>query len=189
MHRSSWLLAAFALVGPAGQDPVEHGRLLQEAQRLARLQPPHQRLQALVGDWTVEVVARGRDGREQTGRGTVAAAAILGGRYVVCTMRLELPGGRVEAVQILGFDTQQQQWTSSWRDDLSTWAVEARGAFDPAAPTRAVLEGQLIDAHDPTGRPFRMTLELGQPDRVEVAVQETASGTELLRQRQVWTRR
>lgn len=175
------------------QDPVEHARMLQQAQQLARTYEPHQRLQQLAGAWDVAVRTTVPGQPEVAGRGTVAGKAMLGGRYVVLNFQLDVLGAPLEAVQILGFDNLRQSYTSSWRDDLSTWSVECTGGAEPKEPTKLRLAGQLADARDPAGRPFRLELDLPGLDQAKGAVQvrlfDTIAGREVLVQRQDWTRR
>jgi hypothetical protein len=113
---------------------------------------------------------------------------------VVLNFVLQLQGTAVEAVQMLGFDTLRQLYTSSWRDDLSTWSVEASGTAGAGAPERLRLQGALADARDPTGRPFRLELDLppaaaGAAGEVAVRSYDTVDGKEVLMQTQRWTRR
>jgi hypothetical protein len=181
----------FVLLPP--QDPVAHAQMLQQAQQLARTYEPHQRLQQLAGAWDVAVRTTVPGQPEVAGRGSLAGKSMLGGRYVVLNFQLDVQGAPLEAVQILGFDNLRQSYTSSWRDDLSTWSVECAGGAEPKEPTKLRLAGQLADAHDPAGRPFRLELDLPALDQPKGAVQvrlyDTIGGREVLVQRQDWTRR
>lgn len=176
------------------QDPQDHAKSLQQAHHLGRTYEPHQRLQALVGSWDVTVRSTLPGSPERTDRGTVVGKAILGGRYVVLNFQLQLQGHAVEAVQILGFDNLRQRYTSSWRDDLSTGAVECSGSVDANAPRRLQFDGELADARDPGGRPFRLELELPDPaatgkPTVKVKLSDTVGGTLTAVQQQEWTGR
>jgi hypothetical protein len=170
-----------------GQDPTRDTTMLRLAQQAAQVAEPHQRLQQLVGDWEVAVVTTPPGAAPRDERGRVVGKAILGGRYVVCNHSLRLSGSVVEAVQILGFDTLRGQFTASWRDDQSTWAVEASGPPGDEAGL-LVLRGQLADVRDPAGRPFRLELDLRAPGRVVVRLFDHHDGRELLLQQQTWTK-
>lgn len=191
---SGGLVPVVLLFALLPQDPQAQAKMLQQAQQLGRTYEPHQRLQALVGSWDVVVRSTAPGGPERTDRGTVVGKAILGGRYVVLNFQLQLQGHAVEAVQILGFDNLRQRYTSSWRDDLSTAAVECSGGIDATAPRRLQLDGQLADARDPEGRPFRLELELPDPaaagkPTVKGKLFDTVGGALTAVQLQEWTGR
>jgi Protein of unknown function (DUF1579) len=189
--RIAVLFVALSLAA-APQDPTPAPTVLRSAQQLAAIGPEHRLLGRLVGEWEVVVATAppGMAPREERGR--VRGVAILGGRHVVLNFVLQLQGTAVEAVQMLGFDTLRQVYTSSWRDDLSTWAVEASGTAADGVPERLRLQGTLADAREPTGRPFRLEFDLpasAGSNRGEVVVRayDTVDGQEVLMQTQRWT--
>ncbi len=184
-----WLLLPSPSPQVVTQDPVQQAQMLKQAQQLARLVDPHQRLSKLLGEWNITLRTTPPGGTEQNDRGVVVGKAILGGRYVVLNFNLKLQGNDLEAVQILGFDTLRQHYTASWRDDLSTWSVECSGAPQAQAPDALQLHGTLADARDPTGRPFRLELDLGEKDHVTLRLFDTHEGSEFLLQTQDWARR
>ncbi|MCA8977023.1 MAG: DUF1579 family protein [Planctomycetes bacterium] len=172
------------------QDPVSP-RALTRAQQLAAPGEPHRSLQRLVGAWDVVLRTTVPGEKERTDRGTMVAKAILGGRHVVLNFVLAMPGNALEAVQILGYDNLTEQFTASWRDDHSTWAVDCAGSADVDVPERITMRGSMRDARDPGGRPFRLelTLPAAGGDTVTAAIHDTQDGVEQLRQTQQWTRR
>ena len=187
MFRAAAALSVVCLL-TAVQDPAPGPATLRTAQQLAVPTAEHARLQRLVGEWNVAVQPAA--GREERGR--MHAAAILGGRHVVLNFAFELQGAKVEAVQILGFDTLRQVYTSSWRDDLSTWSVEAAGAARPDNPEQLRLPGTVCDARDPTGRPFRLEFDLpavAAAREVVVRLYDTVDGKDVLMQTQRWSPR
>ncbi|MBM4060411.1 MAG: DUF1579 domain-containing protein [Planctomycetes bacterium] len=173
---------------PSPQDPAVPAGVLARAQTLARTGEAHQRLQQLAGTWDVEVRTPEAGGAREE-RGTPVGKGILGGRYMVLNYQLVLRGRPLEAVQILGFDNLRQLYTASWRDDLSTWSVECQGTPDPAAPARLSLRGELTDAQDPSGRPFRLEFDLATAGLVHVRLHEERDGKPVLVQQQHWTAR
>lgn len=182
-------LAIGAWLALAAQDPANDPRLLQRAQQLSLPVEQHTLLGRLAGEWDVVVHTTSPGGSAREGRGRVVGAPILGGRYVVLNFVLQQEGAKLEAVQILGFDTLRMLWTSSWRDELSTWSSEASGPVRPDQPQLATLSGTLADARDPTGRPFRLQFDLGSAQRVMVRLFDTYDGKEFEVQRQEWTKR
>ena len=192
------MLPVAVFVNLLRQDPADTAQMLKQAQQLARTYEPHQRLQQLVGTFDVVVRNSPPGGTASSDRGSVVGKAILGGRYVVLNFQLQVQGHAVEGVLILGFDNLHQRYTASWRDDLSTWAVDCAGAPDVAAPQQLRLQGELADARDPDGRAFRLEVDLPSPaaaakdlaaQRVQVRLLDTVGGSLTAVQQQEWTRR
>ncbi len=186
----TFVAVAFQLLpfAPAPQDPRPDPATLQKALRLSAVGEHHTRLQQLIGTWDVVLRTTLPGGVEQTDRGRVVVAAILGGRHVVANYTLQIQGAKVEAVQIFGFDTLRQVYTASWRDDLSTWSIETAGPPDAGKPDVLTLLGTMVDARDATGRPFRQVVELGAAKAVKVRLFDTHAGKEFELQVQEWTR-
>ena len=186
------LLGAFVVAVAVGSRPQEPGRdpaQLRRAQQLASVGSEHQRLAKLVGDWDVAWTNEGRDGQARDARGTASGKLVLGGRYVQVDCKLQVQGATLSTMQLFGFDALHQQYTSSWRDDLSTWAVDCAGPPPKEQPDLLELSGLLCDVHDPTGRAFRLRLDLRQEGVVLVELQDTLDGRDHVLQRQHWTRR
>jgi hypothetical protein len=189
MKLAAAVVIAAAVLAPVVQDPRPDPAVLHKAKLLSATTEHHTRLQQLLGEWNVVVrtTLPGVEARED--RGTLVAASILGGRHLVLSFTLELQGAKFEAVQILGFDTLRQVYTASWRDSLSTWAVDCSGAPSSETPAVLSLSGTLADARDPTGRPFRLVLDLGKDKAVTARTFETIDGKEVEVQSQQWTKR
>jgi len=183
----SCLVLSLAQLAP--QDPARQPEVLQRADRVAAVSDAHRRLGRLVGTWTIELRNTPPKSAEQTGSGTVEASPILGGRWIQLAYRFELQGRPVEAMQLLGFDALRQLYTASWRDDLSTWAVDCAGVPLDASPDVLRMHGSLADARDPTGRPFRLEIDLTSKDIVTARVFDSENGEEFLLQTQTWARR
>lgn len=180
-------LAAFANVP---QDPSRDGPLLQKAKELAATGPEHALLAQLAGDWDVVFTTHATGSEAKEERGRASGSLLLGGRYVQVQFRMQSGQVPVQAIQLFGFDTLRQLFTSSWRDDLSTWSVECSGPRPAAGSEPGVIElqGTACDVHDPTGRPFRMRVQI-EPATVAIELRDTLDGREHLVQRQRWTRR
>ncbi|MFY9341881.1 MAG: DUF1579 family protein [Planctomycetota bacterium] len=183
---------AFVVVSGLGlvtQDPVPEPRLLQKAQQLSVPGDQHALLGTLAGDWDVVVRTHAPGKAATEDRGSLRCSPILGGRWCVLNFTLTLQGASVEAVQILGFDTLRKLWTSSWRDELATWAVDATGPVSAERPRVLALAGTLVDARDPTGRPFRLQLDLRDAQRVTARLSDTVGEQLVEVQTQEWTRK
>jgi len=183
------VLALAAVATPSPQDPRPQPSVLQKAKQVSATTEQHVRLQRLVGEWDVVLRTTLPGGTPQEDRGRVVVAAILGGRYVVANYTLQIQGVKVEAVQIFGFDALRSVFTASWRDDLSTWSIETAGPPVAAKPDELVLLGTMVDAADPTGRPFRQVFDLAADKAVTVRLFDTHEGKEGELQVQQWTRK
>lgn len=182
-------IAGLAALAKAPQDPHRDGPLLQKAKELAATGPEHALLAQLAGDWDViwTTHATGSEAKEERGR--ASGSLLLGGRYVQVQFRMQSGQVPVQAMQLFGFDTLRQLFTSSWRDDLSTWSVECSGPRPAAGgePSGIELRGTMTDVRDPTGRPFWMRLQI-EAAAVTVELRDTLDGREHVVQRQRWTR-
>lgn len=176
----------------AEQDPKPvhrqpDGETLRRAQELSRTTPEHERLRKLTGKWQVTLRNHGPDGKVHEGRGQILGQTMLGGRYVALNLQAKMHGQDVEAVQLVGYDTLQKSYTSSWRDNASTWATECHGGVGNEADV-ITMTGRLHDAHTPTGRGFRVVMDLRQKDRVTVKMFEERGLEDALLQEQLWKR-
>lgn len=186
----SFALAAVAVSLVAlSQDPSREPGMLRSAQQLAVTTAEHQLLQRLVGEWDVVSTTFPPGGKPQEARGRIVGKAILGGRYVVLNHTLAVGGSKLEAVQLLGFDTLRGHYTSSWRDDVSTWAVDCSGGAVDGQPLQWVLRGTLADARTPSGRAFRCKFDLRTDKAVKVELFDAHEGEEVRVQTQAWTAR
>jgi hypothetical protein len=184
--------AATSIEAGGEQDPkpsvrVPDGETLRRAQALSRTTAEHKRLQKLAGEWQVTLRTHGPDGKVQEGTGKVLGQSMLGGRYVVLNLKAKMQGQDVEAVQIVGFDTLRLAYTSSWRDNATTWPVECYGGIGKDADV-LTMTGVLHDALTPNGRGFRLVLDLREKDQVTVKVYEERGLDDTLLQEQVWKR-
>lgn len=183
-------LAGLAAFATAPQDPHRDGPLLQKAKELAATGTEHALLAQLAGDWDVVFTTHATGSEAKEERGRASGSLLLGGRYVQVQFRMQSGQVPVQAIQLFGFDTLRQLFTSSWRDDLSTWAVECSGPRPDAGAEPGVVElqGTMSDVRDPTGRPFRMRVQI-EVAQVTVELRDTLDGREHVVQRQRWTRR
>lgn len=163
---ATFTLAQEGVARPVAEEPRAVAVALVEGLPTAQPGPQHRWLQKLCGTFAVAGTTTVPGRPDQVAAGTATAKAILGGRYVVIDTVVELQGQRVESVLILGYDALRQRFTSSWRDDLSTWSIEGVTARDSTASSGAgtgqapvekiTLAGLVSDVVTPTGRDFRM---------------------------------
>ena len=175
------------LRGAQDPEPAPDGEALRRAQALSRTTAEHDRLQKLVGEWRVTLRTFRADGKVQEVRGKVLGQAMLGGRYIVLNLKAKMQGRDVEAVQIVGFDTLRNAYTSSWRDNATTWPVSCHGGLGNDANV-LTMTGMLHDAHTPNGRGFRLVIDLREKDQVTVKAFEDRGLGDTLMQEQIWER-
>jgi len=162
---------------------------LQRSHQLAQPGARHALLQRLVGEWDVAVRTL-RDGAQPVaGRGRMQGTAILGGRYVQLDFTYELGGAAVAASQVLGYDALRERFTSSWRDTLTTWALECEGAPSPSWRDGMTLTGRIVEVADGSAQPCRIEIDLGDFEHITCRqlVGEGAAARAI--QTQDWTRR
>jgi hypothetical protein len=171
------------------QDPARPAAMLRTAEQLAATTAEHRLLQSWVGTWDVVSTTYGPAAAAQEVRGELVAKPWLDGRYLLGELTLAVGERRLHGVQILGYDTLRAQFTSSWRDDASTWAVDCSGPARSDDAARWDLRGTLADAQSPTGRAFRCEVDTRTAGVVRWTTFTTVDGQDLRVQSQVWTRR
>lgn len=145
--------------GAADLDPVELAKAMNATMRLATPGPQHEQLCALEGYHEVVMELTPPGVPAQTFAGEARAMAVLGGRYLLVNLRVRLAGVMMEGLYLFGFDNLRQTYTMSWRDSLSTWAVDCYGPLPEKDPSRVPMKGVLVDAASPTGREFEVVLQ------------------------------
>jgi hypothetical protein len=102
-------------------------------------QREHQWLQQLMGEWTSEMVASMGPGKPpETFRGTERVRS-LGGLWVLCEGRSEMPGGDASTtLMTLGYDTEKKQYVGTFIGSMMTkmWVYE--GSLDAAGKVLAL---------------------------------------------------
>lgn len=104
------------------------------------LPPPpgehHKWLDQLVGTWTVEseMNAGGDEPIKCVGTDTVRS---IGGRWVICDLKSEIPGmGPMAAVLTIGYNTEKGTYQGAWVDSITDLLWVYTGTLDP---TRKIL--------------------------------------------------
>ncbi len=105
--------------------------LASQAADLTQPQAEHALLERLAGQWTYERRAPASDNGEAQllGSGQVNAD-LIGAFFVVSRWQGDVMGFDFEAVQVLGYDIDQAQYTGSWVDSFMSYRWELGGTFD-----------------------------------------------------------
>jgi hypothetical protein len=113
--------------------------------------PEHQRLQHLVGTWTLAAAGAKEKGKAEY-------RSILGGRFVTEEVKLPLGGFTMEWLGIYGYDKQKKQYTAVWVDNMDTTTEIAQGEASAAGKV-LTFRGEHSNPHtgQPTSYVYRIT--------------------------------
>jgi len=169
--------------GAAGLDAMQLARAMTSTMKLSKPGPEHDRLMALEGTYAVEMTLTPPELPPLATTGEARAMSVLSGRYLLVNLKVRVAGVVMEGLYILGYDNLRSLYTVSWRDSLSTWAVECAGPVSDASPDVAALQGTMVDAASPTGRPFELVLGFTK-EGFALAVRDKVKGelAEVMRQ-------
>ncbi len=158
---------------PGGLTVVDLAQAMAATMRWSAPGQAHRRLAALAGRFDVDMMLQPVGIERQHCTGTARAAAVLGGRYLIVNCTVKVHDVPLEGLYIFGFDNLHGLYTASWRDSLSTWSIECSGPPAAGADEPIELQGTMVDAASPTGRPFRMTLRCAD-DGFDIRVRDSA---------------
>jgi Protein of unknown function (DUF1579) len=94
-------------------------------------QKEHQWLQKLVGEWTYECEASMEPGKPPEKLKGSESVRSLGGLWVVCEGRGEMPGGGMATtLMTLGYDLQKKQYVGTWVGSMMSYLWVYAGSLD-----------------------------------------------------------
>jgi hypothetical protein len=100
---------------------------------------PHELLAGTVGDWSLTIrVWSSPDAEPVESTGSASGRWILGDRFVETTFEGEVMGRPFEALKIEGYETANQEYVSTWRDNLGTYTMIFRGRCASTCATRTM---------------------------------------------------
>ncbi|MFN3649789.1 MAG: DUF1579 domain-containing protein [Armatimonadota bacterium] len=131
----------------------------------AEPQKEHRWLEALLGDWTMEAVADCGPDQSQTKTEGRESVRSLGGLWVQCEGRGEMPGGGAATMQMtLGYDPQRQKFVGTWIGSMMTHLWVYEGTLDESE-TVLTLEAEGPDFARPGQMAkYRDVIQLKGPD-------------------------
>jgi len=104
-------------------DPME--------EMMAKLATPgeqHERMKALVGEWTVHgKFTNPATGKVEESESASSIRAVMGGRYFIQDVKGSMMGQPFEGHGIMGFDNATQKYVSSWIDSMGTGILTSTG--------------------------------------------------------------
>ena len=128
-------------------------------------QKEHQWLEKLVGEWTYEAEATMEPGKPpEKFQGTESARSV-GGVWVLCEGRGEMPGGGVATtLMTLGYDPQKKHYVGTWIGSMMTYLWVYDGSLDAAERVLTLnAEGPDFDATEKL-RKFKDVIEIKNDD-------------------------
>jgi len=135
---AGWCVVAFAVValfaaGSASAGDTQAGSDRDWRAALRMPGPDHERLNALIGEWTTTIKQwTGPESEAVELAGTMTSRWILEGRFV--EERAEnrtSQGGHYESLGYLGYDRQTELYERFWMTNSSTGVFTQRGRYDP----------------------------------------------------------
>lgn len=136
---------------PTGFDPA----VMEKMVALATPGEEHAELAKHVGSWDISYKMRmAPDAEWMEIEGTSEAREILGGRYVLEEIDMNVMGMPTQGIQILGYDKMADEYTALWMDTFSTWWIQSSGNREDDG--KIVLTGTMRDVAGE--RPFRQVI-------------------------------
>jgi hypothetical protein len=124
MYRSCMLLAVTLTIFPLTAASAQESRLVVP-------QPEHGLLERLAGEWNFERQSVPADGASPSTLGTgVITAEMVGDFFVVSRWSGSVYGFTYEALQSLGYDIEQEQYSGQWIDSFMSFRWELNGSVD-----------------------------------------------------------
>jgi hypothetical protein len=124
MYRSPILLAATLTISHLTMASAQEPRF--DVPR-----PEHRLLERLAGEWRFERQSVPEDGSSLQTLGTgVITAEMVGDFFVVSRWSGNLYGANYEALQSLGYDIEQEQYSGQWIDSFISFRWELAGSVD-----------------------------------------------------------
>ena len=153
-----------------GEAPGMDPEMMQKMMELATTGDEHKQLAKLAGAWEQTYKFRmSPDMPWMETKGTSEVKSVLGGRYIMDTIKFDMMGMPMEGLQILGYDKMKKEYISFWADSMSTWWVTSRGKA--AADGTIEMKGTMVDVAGE--RPFRMVIRPKSEDLHEVEMYDT----------------
>jgi hypothetical protein len=159
------ITAIFVLISRVDGQDRPSGGLSDFAKRGAPA-PEHERLQRLVGKWTLTA-----GGAKE--KGTAEYRSILGGRFV--TEEIKVPVGRftMEWLGVYGYDKQKKQYTAVWVDNMDTTTEIAQG--EAGADGKVLtFRGEHTDPH--TGQPASYVYRITRDGDAKITIETIEVG-------------
>ncbi|MFN0151610.1 MAG: DUF1579 family protein [bacterium] len=136
------LLVVLCVTSPALADPPAAQPMPTEAEMAAAMQmmmpgEHHKLLETFAGDWemTSKVWMGGPGTEPAVSHATSHAEWVLGGRFVMSTMKGEMFGMPHEGIGMLGYDNFKNMYVGTWASNMGTEILSYSGMSAPGSNT------------------------------------------------------
>jgi hypothetical protein len=156
----------------AGQEAAPGMDMEMMARQMALATPgeQHKRLMADAGQWSTAYNMRmAPEAPWMDAKGEMVAKPVLGGRWLMQEVEMNVMGMPMQGLQFLGYDNLKEEFVSVWFDSFSTWPISARGKLQPDGSIN--FQGTMVDVAGE--RPFRMTTKKGEDGTVHTVMYDT----------------
>jgi len=170
-------------------NPMDDPEFMQAMMKFMTPGDAHKQLAARVGTWNVHATMHMAPGAPEMVMESVASAEmILGGRYLVESVKGSFMGQPFEGQNTLGFNNSTEEWFSIWIDNMGTGFASAAGKAREDGTVS--MAGSMVDAVSPEGRPYRaVTHPLNDKGQLVVDMYDTLpDGTEWAVMQMTYTR-
>jgi len=161
---------------PDPPDEVEAAAPPADADMMARMMElatpgdAHAELTRMAGQWDVHYRMRWTpDAEWMETTGQAEMKSLLGGRYMLESVKFEMMGTPMEGMNLMGYDKMKGEYTSLWADSMSTWWVTSRGKEQKDGSID--FRGTMVDVAGE--RPFRMVVRHESDDLIRGEMYDT----------------
>jgi hypothetical protein len=145
----------------------------------SKLDPQHEALAGLVGQWSVRQSFWSMPGRlPKIDQGSADFSMVLKRQHLRQVLRIA-DGTGFEGLGYMGYDNNSGQFFSTWMDVNFPGLVVARGAFDPRSRSY-VLHGNMSGSEPGTSIPVREVMTMIDRNHFTYEYYETRRGSESL---------
>ena len=124
----------------------------------------HKGLATLVGDWDVKFRFADGDKMSPEAKGKATYREILGGRFIVEEVKVELNQNVFEWMGVYGYDKHKKAFTASWFDNHDTNTETAEGSFDNDSKT-LTLKGKQLDPRSGQTKDYKWLMKWEDKNR------------------------
>lgn len=101
---------------------------------------PHERLAGLAGEWQwASKWWTAPDAAPQESSGTMSSSMMMDGRYLMENMEGSMMGQPFHGHALTGYDNFNDEYVSTWIDNMGTGMMMSRGTYDPATKTLTMI--------------------------------------------------
>lgn len=175
--------AALCASAPASADPPPAHETPSEAEMAAAMQmmmpgEHHKLLETFVGDWelTTKVWMGGPGTEPAITRATSHAEWVLGGRFVMSTMKGEMFGMPHEGIGMIGYDNFKNMYVATWASNMGTEILTYTGMSAPGSNV-ITMYGAMDDAMmKVVGRPVKYIYRIADADHYTMELVDLHAG-------------